>query len=78
MLREQRCMDCDVGMDDGFIVDFAYGGRLVSNWHPRKPEDEYSFGFIKSGLKINHQELISVTTLRCPQCGLLKSYAIKP
>ena len=78
MLREQKCMDCDVGMEDGFIVDISNAAQLVLKWHPRKPEDGYLFGFIKLGLKINHRELISVTTLRCPQCGLLKSYAIKP
>ena len=79
MLREQKCTDCGVGMiEDGFIVDFAHGATIVSRWYPGKPQFSKFFGMSTGSVKINQKALIDVTTHRCPNCGLLKSYAIKP
>ena len=78
MLHEQRCPDCDVRMEDGFIVDFSQAGGIVSRWAPGSPQFAKFLGWLTSGLKVRNADLISVTSHRCPQCGLLKSYAIKP
>jgi hypothetical protein len=31
---------------------------------------------LKMGLKMKKDEIVPVTTLRCPRCGYLESYAI--
>ena len=78
MLHEQKCTDCGVVMsEDGFIVDFAHGATIVSRWYPGRPQFSKFFGLATGSVKIKQKELIDVTTLRCPNCGLLKSYAIK-
>ncbi|RLT13857.1 MAG: hypothetical protein DWI24_03825 [Planctomycetota bacterium] len=64
-------------MEDGFIVDFSHTVSLVSQWSPGNPQFRKILGWLTLGLKVRNSELIGVTTLRCPACGLLKSYAIK-
>jgi hypothetical protein len=78
MLHEQRCPDCHVRLEDGFIVDSSQNISLVSKWSPGSPQFRKILGWLTLGLKVRNADLIGVTTLRCPQCGLLKSYAIKP
>ena len=78
MLHERRCPDCDVRMEDGFIVDFAQNIYFVSKWSPGIPQFRKILGWLTPGLKVRNADLVAVTTLRCPNCGLLKSYAMKP
>ena len=78
MLREQKCLDCGVRLEDGFIVDSSQHISLVSKWSPGNHQFKKILGWLTPGLKVRNADLINVTTLRCPQCGLLKSYAIKP
>lgn len=57
-------------MDAGFIVDVSHGARLVSRWLEGAPER----GFGRS-VKTKGKACFEVRSWRCPQCGLLRSYA---
>ena len=58
-------------MEAGYIADVTYGAYLQQNWSPGEPKS----GFWK-GLKVKRDQNVRVTTLRCPRCGYLESYAI--
>jgi Domain of unknown function (DUF6487) len=64
------CPKCRAAMEQGFILDNTYGGRLVSNWAEGKPEKSFWLGI---SLKDKHPR--EVTTYRCIACGYLESYA---
>jgi len=57
-------------MQEGFVLDFTYGNRLVSRWIAGKPEKSF-LGIIK----ISKKEQYSIQTYRCSGCGFLESYA---
>jgi hypothetical protein len=57
-------------MEAGFIADTTYGGNVQEKWGPGKPEIS-----VWRGLKTDKKELVPVTTMRCPKCGALESYA---
>lgn len=57
-------------MEPGLILDATYGGSLQEQWVSGTPDTTFW-----QGLKIDKQELIPVTTMRCPTCGALESYA---
>lgn len=72
MKEQQTCPDCNTAMEVGFIPDH-YATIIQSVWHPGAPNEKTFTG----NLKLDSTALIPVTTLRCPQCGLLKQYAHK-
>jgi len=77
VIHEKRCPDCDLLMDEGYIVDFAdYNAAAASKWAPGKPQWGKLLGFVLGAIKVNKSELMETTTFRCPKCGLLKSYAM--
>jgi len=64
-MQQHRCPDCGVTMED---VDFrvaAYEGPEVST------------GESKSGIlgKLGAEEWHDLTTVACPECGLVRHYA---
>jgi len=63
-----RCSECGGEMEAGFIPDVAEGKVLQQTW-ARGPVEKGSFGSVKV------KDPLPVTTHRCRNCGLLKSYA---
>ena len=70
MERRIECLRCKTKMVPGLVVDSTYGGTVQEQWAPGAPVSSFW-----SGLKIRKDELIPVTTMRCPKCGALESYA---
>jgi hypothetical protein len=66
------CVRCRVPMENGFVADTTYGGYLQQKWYPGEPQS----GFW-AGVKVKKEQSIPVTTLRCPNCGYLESYAAR-
>jgi hypothetical protein len=64
-------------MERGFVPDYGgEGGYFVPVWHPGKPEPRKFLGLITTASpQIDLTKTMAVRTYRCPQCGLLKSYA---
>lgn len=73
MPRSHSCPDCQVDLEIGFIPDH-YACIIQSQWHPGTATAKTLTG----NLKLDTSSMIPITTFRCPQCGLLKHYAVKP
>jgi hypothetical protein len=70
-----RCGDCGVGMEIGFLLEFAsHGGPGETVWHPGEPKPMKLLG-LTVGVDFDWDQAIVVTSYRCTKCGLLKSYA---
>ena len=57
-------------MERGYILDEAYGKRIVAQWVSGEPEKS-----IWTGLKTRGKDKLDVATYRCRRCGYLESYA---
>ena len=64
------CPKCSGRMEQGFILDNAYGAHVVSQWVAGPPLKS-----IWTGTKLPKQDPVPVGTFRCAGCGYLESYA---
>jgi hypothetical protein len=74
--ERKTCPACREEMVEGFILDVAHAGRLVSRWLKGSPEMSSWMG-VKMGVKTKGRECRNITAYRCTKCGLLQSYAIE-
>ena len=65
-----QCPKCNGQMEQGFVIDFTHGGRLVSHWAAGAPEKSFW-----AGTKLPSEKTIPIGTFRCTTCGFLESYA---
>jgi len=73
MNTQGECAKCHVPMEVGYAFYFHGGGGYAQqNWYPGKPKSSFW-----TGLVVKKDQSVPVTTLRCPNCGYLESYAIK-
>ena len=73
MAQFHRCPDCQAEMEIGFVPDL-YAQIVQSRWHPGPATSKTFVG----NLKLDNKAMIPITAYRCPQCGLLKHYALSP
>jgi hypothetical protein len=66
----RKCLDCGGEMVEGFTLQPAPGGYVVSRWIKGPPRRSWWMG-----IKTKGAECRAVETYRCLGCGLLKSYA---
>jgi hypothetical protein len=66
----KQCPKCNGQMEQGFVVDITYGGRLVSQWAAGAPAKS-----VWVGTKLPEEKLIPIGVFRCASCGFLESYA---
>jgi hypothetical protein len=72
MTTKTTCPECKVPMAAGFIVDVTHGARLPARWIEGAPERGWS-----QSVKTKGKACFEIQARRCPQCGLLRSYATK-
>jgi hypothetical protein len=72
MNKPVECVRCHAQMEFGFVLDGRHDGFAQQTWSPGEPEPSFWMG-----LKLKNDQLLPVTTLRCPICGYLESYAIR-
>ena len=71
-MNAPNCSTCDAVMEEGFILDRGhYNSFQQSVWIGGPPDVSQWTG----GLKIKSRPSFTVTAFRCPNCGLLESYA---
>lgn len=68
-----KCIRCESPMDPGFLVDFRHGNIAVQRWCEGEPESSFWSGEVKL---TQANEGLKVFSYRCPECGLLESYAV--
>jgi predicted nucleic-acid-binding Zn-ribbon protein len=66
-----ECIRCHAHMESGWVADKTHRGVERQNWSPGEPQPSFW-----TRLKLEKDQLISVTTFRCPNCGYLESYAL--
>jgi predicted nucleic-acid-binding Zn-ribbon protein len=66
-----ECIKCHAHMESGWVADKTQGGLTQQNWSAGEPQPSFW-----TGLKVEKDQVVPVTTLRCPTCGYLESYAI--
>jgi hypothetical protein len=70
MSESIQCLRCHTPMEIGFVIDGSQRGFLQETWTPGTPQPSFW-----TGVKLKRDELLKVTTHRCPNCGYLESYA---
>lgn len=65
-----RCERCNRSMETGFLIDHGHGAAYPGAWVA---------GIAKwsrwLGLQVRREQKMPVTTYRCPECGVLQSFA---
>ena len=72
MSTPAHCPKCEGTMIQGFVPDFAHGGRFVTSWHAGAPETSFWLG-----TKVEKEDGIPVGAFRCDRWGYLEFYASK-
>lgn len=70
MTDQVECLRCRTSMEPGFVIDVTSGSYTQQRWGPGARKVSRWWGLI-----VDRKTLIPVTTLRCPRCGALESYA---
>lgn len=63
-----ECLRCHTPMEPGYVLDRRYGGWTEERWNPGEMQPHW-WGMAQS------KASLPVTTMRCPKCGALESYA---
>jgi len=63
-----NCLRCQTPMEPGYVLDREYGGWTEERWSPGEVRPHW-WGIAKP------KTALPVTTMRCPRCGALESYA---
>lgn len=71
MSQAIECIRCHAQMEVGYVLDASHSGYQQQNWSPGEPKPSFW-----TGLKLAKDQVLPVTTLKCPRCGYLESYAI--
>jgi predicted nucleic-acid-binding Zn-ribbon protein len=73
MNTQIECAKCHAHMEVGYTPYFHGGGGYARQyWYPGEPKSHFW-----TGLTVKKDQCVPITTLRCPNCGYLESYAIK-
>jgi predicted nucleic-acid-binding Zn-ribbon protein len=67
-MAEQRCPKCNSPMEEGFMLDSAYGGPVPGRWIAGEPGRAYLTGF-------RDRRKLMIIAYRCATCGYLEMYA---
>ncbi|MBL8863288.1 MAG: hypothetical protein JNK02_14925 [Planctomycetes bacterium] len=74
--KRPTCRHCRQSMDAGWIADRGHGNSVAeAKWIEGEPRHQRWLG-IDWGLTTKGTKQLEVTVWRCPQCGLLESYAL--
>lgn len=63
-----ECLRCHISMEPGYVLDNTHGGWTQEKWSPGEVQQRW-WGIAQP------KGALPVTTMRCPKCGALESYA---
>jgi|KBSSwiStaDraftv2_1062776.scaffolds.fasta_scaffold533002_2 hypothetical protein len=71
---DPKCPQCRVPMERGFLLDRNHDHRGgAANWVEGEPEKSFW-----TGLDLKGRAMRTITSFRCPNCGLLLDFASGP
>jgi predicted RNA-binding Zn-ribbon protein involved in translation (DUF1610 family) len=71
-MTNPTCLSCTSIMEEGYVPDLAHASTpTVPQWTEGPPQRSFW-----RGLELRNRERLPVATYRCPNCGLLQSYAL--
>jgi ssDNA-binding Zn-finger/Zn-ribbon topoisomerase 1 len=74
-MQVKPCPECGGTMQTGYVIDRGETALHAQTfWVEGEPEYEKFLG-MKAALSIKDRARYDIVTLRCEQCGLLRSYA---
>ena len=75
MSKQVGCAKCGGQMEAGYVVAVTGDGQWVrpQSWAPGEP----NFSIWRGYKRLKKQQVVPITTMRCPNCGYLEFYAIK-
>jgi hypothetical protein len=73
MAEAPNCLRCRAPMEEGFLADAGYGVIQQVRWCRGAPQPSFWGGEVKGRQMVEGSR---VTTMRCPKCGYLESYAL--
>ncbi|QDU78218.1 hypothetical protein Pan97_53020 [Bremerella volcania] len=68
-----KCPDCDVLMEKGLVPEFLHSSVVIQSRWMKGPAAFSSLASLAFG---GYAHAMRVTTFRCPECGLLREYAL--
>jgi hypothetical protein len=75
-MNQQSCPKCQGEMEQGFVLDTTYGGRLVSHWSSGQPKESFWTGAANSPKKSRYplarfdaRIVVTWNLLRGPKLG---------
>lgn len=71
-MKTISCSKCEGSMEEGYLLDVAYGGALDMSWIAGKPQKSFW-----TGISWRDRERRAVSAFRCEKCGFVESYAIE-
>jgi len=76
-MNAPNCPDCNVPMEEGHILDMAFGEAWTSHWQPGPSIPTGFFGKKQPHTtKLDQKHWRKVVSYCCPQCRLLREYAM--
>ena len=74
-MQARACAECGGTMQMGYVVDRGHQSVAAQAfWVEGEPQVSKFLG-MNSGLNVKDRARYDIVTLRCEQCGLLRSYA---
>jgi hypothetical protein len=70
MVQTGTCAKCSGAMDEGFVVDAAYGAMAVASWVEGAPRRS-----LWTGVKLSGRRRSQIAAWRCTRCGFVEHYA---
>lgn len=69
--QRMKCIHCEVGMDQGYLVDHGHGDSAkVAKWVGDPPDVRWY------GLRTSGHDQIPLAAYRCPRCGYVEFRAV--
>ena len=70
-MQIESCPKCGKSLEEGFVIDYTHGSKVVASWISGPPEES----FWQGGLRTSDRKKLGIATYRCINCGYLESYA---
>lgn len=76
MSEARMCPDCGIAMEEGIMAEFTFNRVMEILWHPKEVGPETFIWTQPGTVGFDRTKFVEIVAYRCPQCGLVRTYAI--